>query len=62
MEKITLKVLRAMYDYNQTQMATRLGITRQYYNQIEKKRIKISASVLAKICEEFGVKPSDLIV
>lgn len=62
MEKKTLKVLRAMNDYNQTEMAKRLGITRQYYNRIENKRIKMPARLMGKICEEFGIKPSDLIL
>lgn len=55
MEKYTLKVIRAMNELNQGQMADRLGITRYYYNQIEKRRRKLTPSVLVKICREFGL-------
>ena len=55
MEKYTLKVIRAMHDLNQGEMADRLGISRYYYNLIENKHKKLTPSVLVKICREFGL-------
>lgn len=55
MEKYTLKVIRAMHDLNQGEMASRLGISRFYYNMIENKRKPMTAGVLVKICKEFDL-------
>lgn len=58
--KLTLKVLRAMYDLNQSEMAKRLEISRTYYNQIEGHKRPLTSGVLLKICKEFGIGIDDL--
>lgn len=59
-KKLTLKVLRAMNDLNQEEMAKRLGICRSYYNQIESRKRPLTSGVLLKICKEFGIGIDDL--
>lgn len=56
MEKYTLKVIRAMHDLTQEEMAKRLGISLCYYNRIETKNRQLTPSVLVKICKEFGLE------
>ena len=58
--KLTLKVLRAINELNQEQMAKRLGISRTYYNQIESHKRPLTSGVLLKICREFGIGIDDL--
>lgn len=54
MQKYTLKVIRAMNELSQGEMAEKLGITRQYYCRIENRHIPIPAKILVKLCKEFG--------
>lgn len=58
--KLTLKVIRAMNDLTQEQMAEKLGITRSYYSSIEKGRKPMTPSVFLKIIKVFGLDLDDL--
>lgn len=60
MEKFTLRVIRAMNELNQEQMAKRLGITRQYYSKMESRKIPISAKVYLALYREFGYEISQI--
>lgn len=58
--KLTLKVIRAMHDLSQSDMANLLGITRGYYNQIEKGKRPMTPRVLLALMLKFGVGLDDL--
>lgn len=49
-----LKKFRMMKEYNQTELAKKLGIDRSYYNQIENGKVTPSMALLERIAEELG--------
>lgn len=52
-----LKELREGYELSQKAMADRLGISTQYYHDLEKGRRTPSVAVVEFICKEFGRGP-----
>lgn len=59
--KSPVRVLREYRDISQIELAKRIGISRQYLNQIEGKTRNGNVKVLKKISEELNV-PLDLLV
>ncbi|MEE4201555.1 helix-turn-helix transcriptional regulator [Erythrobacter sp.] len=53
--KNRLKVLRAMRDWSQQDLADRLGVSRQSVNAIEKGRYDPSLPLAFRIAEVFGL-------
>ena len=53
--KNNLKVLRAMRDWSQQDLADRLGVSRQSVNAIEKGRYDPSLPLAFTIAETFGL-------
>jgi transcriptional regulator with XRE-family HTH domain len=57
----SIKLVRAIADLTQEQMAKRLDITGSYLSQVENQKAKPSLSLLEKIQKEFDVPPSFLL-
>ena len=55
-----LKVLRAMRDWNQQDLADRLGVSRQSVNAIETGKYDPSLPLAFKIAELFELKIEDV--
>ena len=55
-----LKVLRAMRDWNQQDLADRLGVSRQSVNAIETGKYDPSLPLAFKIAELFELKIADV--
>lgn len=55
-----LKVLRAMRDWNQQDLADRLGVSRQSVNAIETGKYDPSLPLAFKIAELFDLKIEDV--
>ena len=55
-----LKVLRAMRDWSQQDLAERLGVSRQSVNAIEKGRYDPSLPLAFTIAEVFGLTIEDI--
>ena len=60
--KNKLKVLRAMHDLTQEDLAEKLGVTRQTINAIEKQRYNPSLELAFKLAEFFGVTIEELFI
>ena len=56
----SLKVLRAMRDWNQQDLADRLGVSRQSVNAIETGKYDPSLPLAFKIAELFDLKIEDI--
>ena len=56
----SLKVLRAMRDWNQQDLADRLGVSRQSVNAIETGKYDPSLPLAFKIAELFDLKIEDV--
>lgn len=59
--KMTLKDYRKAQRLTQTEVAERLGVTRQYIGALEKGERKPSLKLLKEIAKLYGVKISKLI-
>ena len=55
-----LKVLRAMRDWSQQDLAERLGVSRQSVNAIETGRYDPSLPLAFRIADLFGVRIEDV--
>lgn len=58
---MTLKDYRKAQGYTQTEVADKLGITRQYVGALEKGERKPSIKLLKEIAKLYGVKVTKLI-
>jgi len=56
-----LKLMRVKKDISQMELSKALGIAQGHYSNIESGKRQLSLHLLAKICEMFGVNPSDII-
>ncbi|WP_303883871.1 helix-turn-helix domain-containing protein [Acetomicrobium mobile] len=56
-----LKLIRVKRDISQMELSKALGIAQGHYSNIESGKRQLSLRLLAKICEMFGVNPSDII-
>jgi putative transcriptional regulator len=60
--KNKLKVLRAMHDITQEDLAKKLGVTRQTIIAIEKNKYDPSLNLAFKIAHYFQVKIEDIFI
>ena len=56
-----LKLMRVKKDISQMELSKALGIAQGHYSNIDSGKRQLSLHLLAKICEMFGVNPSDII-
>lgn len=55
-----LKKIRGVNNLSQKEMAEKLGISRQMYNNLENGK-NPNSKVVSKICEEFNITPCELL-
>lgn len=55
-----IKVFRAMNDWTQAELASRVGVTRKTINTIENSKYVPSAYLALKIARAFGVSMEDV--
>jgi len=55
-----IKVYRAMHDWTQEELASRVGVTRKTINTVENGRFIPSAYLAIKIAQVFGVTVEDV--
>jgi putative transcriptional regulator len=58
--KNQIKVYRAMHDWTQEELASRVGVTRKTINTVENGRFIPSAYLAIKIAQVFGVTVEDV--
>jgi putative transcriptional regulator len=58
--KNQIKVYRAMHDWTQEELASRVGVTRKTINTVENGRFIPSAYLAIKIARVFGVTVEDV--
>ena len=55
-----IRYLRMLYELPQRYMAKKLGISQVAYCRIEKGELRVSKTILEKLCALFGCSPSVL--
>jgi len=60
--KNKLKVLRAMHDFTQEDLAENVGVTRQTINAIEKSKYNPSLELAFNLAKLFEVKIEDIFI
>ncbi|GBE18246.1 antitoxin HipB [archaeon BMS3Abin16] len=60
--KNKLKILRAMHDMTQEELAKKVGVTRQTINAIEKDRYNPSLDVAFKLAQLFESKIEEIFI
>lgn len=56
--KENMQRLRKQYNLTQAEMAAKLGITMQHYQQMETGKTPPNLRIIAKMCQAFNVHPS----
>ena len=60
MKKISMAAARVDAGYSQKEMASKLGITREYYNELERGKRPIRERYVILLCYYTGFNPEDL--
>lgn len=59
--KVKLKTLRLKNNMLQKELASKVGISKSYYSQIENEKCTPSLKVLCKLCEVLNCTLNDII-
>ncbi len=62
MPKITMEAARVNAKLTQDQMAQKLGISRGYYNNMEKGAVEIKPAYILGFCQITGFRVDDIIL